>query len=41
VKIEGYLEIVGDHVKHNGHDIGDTHTHTLVVPGTALSGPPP
>lgn len=41
VKIEGYLEVVGDHVTHNGHDIGDTHTHTLVVPGTALSGPPP
>lgn len=41
VKIEGYLEVVGDHVTHNGHNIGDTHVHTQVVPGTALSGPPP
>lgn len=34
------LEITGGTIKHNGKDIGDTHTHTGVEPGPANTGPP-
>ena len=34
------LEITGGTIKHNGKDIGDTHTHTGVMPGPANTGPP-
>lgn len=34
------VEITGGTVKHNGHDIGDTHKHTGVQAGGAISGPP-
>ena len=30
----------GGMVKHNGHDIGDTHKHKDVVPGPELTGVP-
>ena len=41
VKISGAgLEVTGGKVKHNDHDIGDTHKHTEVEPGGGLSGPP-
>jgi phage baseplate assembly protein gpV len=30
----------GGMVKHNDHDIGDTHKHTDVIPGPDLTGPP-
>lgn len=41
VKIEGALDVVGERVTHNEHNIGDTHVHTQVVIGGDLSGPPP
>lgn len=34
------LEITGGTIKHNGKDIGDTHSHTGVMPGPANTGPP-
>lgn len=40
VRIKGRLDIEGDGVTHNSHDIGDTHKHTEVVSGGDLSGPP-
>lgn len=40
VTIKGALTIEGPKVTHNGHDIGDTHKHTEVVPGGGISGPP-
>ena len=33
--------ITGAALTHNGHDVGDSHVHTAVAPGGALSGPPP
>jgi hypothetical protein len=30
----------GGSVKHNDHDIGDSHTHTGVVSGPSVTGPP-
>jgi phage baseplate assembly protein gpV len=41
VEITGRLDVTGAGVTHNDHDIGDSHVHTKVVPGGALSGPPP
>ncbi|MFM9860566.1 phage baseplate assembly protein V [Pseudoxanthobacter sp. M-2] len=35
------VAIEGDDLTHNGIFIGDTHQHTQVEPGGALSGPPP
>jgi phage baseplate assembly protein gpV len=40
VEIAGRLDITGDGVTHNGKDIGDTHRHTDVEPGPALTGVP-
>jgi phage baseplate assembly protein gpV len=40
LKIEGNVEFVGGYVKHNGHAIDDTHKHTDVMPGGALTGTP-
>jgi phage baseplate assembly protein gpV len=40
VSIKGALTIVGPSVTHNGKSIGDTHEHTDVTPGAALTGPP-
>lgn len=40
LKIEGKVDIEGDHVKHNGHRIDDHHKHTDVEPGSGLSGVP-
>lgn len=37
----GGVAITGGQVTHNGKNIGDTHTHTLVTPGGGESGPPP
>jgi len=34
------VTIVGGAVTHNGKNIGDTHEHTGVTPGGALTGPP-
>lgn len=39
VSAEG-VEITGGTVKHNGHDIGDTHKHKDTQPGGGLSGVP-
>ena len=39
VAVRGAIE--GDDLTHNGIFIGDTHQHTQVEPGGALSGPPP
>ena len=36
---EGF-EQTGGTQKHNGHDVGDTHKHTDVLTGPALTGPP-
>jgi len=41
VKITGKFQVTGDTFTHNGHDVGSTHTHTQVVHGGDLSGPPP
>ncbi len=40
VTIRGTLAVHGPGVSHNGTDIGDTHKHTGVVPGAALTGEP-
>jgi phage baseplate assembly protein gpV len=40
VTIKGDLAVEGSSVTHNGTDIGDTHEHTGVEPGGALTGPP-
>lgn len=40
LKITGAVEITGASVKHNGKEIGSTHTHTAVQPGGGVSGPP-
>lgn len=40
VTIKGRLDIDGAGVTHNGKDIGDTHRHTDVEPGGALTGEP-
>lgn len=40
VTIKGPVDIEGDHVRHNGHDIGDDHKHTGVMSGPTLTGPP-
>lgn len=34
------LAVTGGQVTHNGQDIGDTHTHSGVVPGGSTTGPP-
>lgn len=36
----GNVDFNGGYVKSNGHAIDDTHRHTDVDPGPALSGPP-
>ena len=41
VNITGAVSFTGPSVQHNGHEIGATHTHTLVTPGSGSSGPPP
>lgn len=33
--------VEGQGLKHNNINVGDSHTHTLVVPGGGVSGPPP
>ena len=38
--VEGDVEFKGTSVKHNGKEIGDTHKHTDVMPGGALTGKP-
>lgn len=35
------VDIVSASLTHNGVNIGETHVHTEVEPGGALSGPPP
>lgn len=40
VKIEGKVDIEGEHVKHNGRRIDDQHKHEDVEPGTGVSGVP-
>lgn len=40
VTIKGALTVEGPTVTHNGKNIGDTHEHTGVEPGGALTGPP-
>jgi hypothetical protein len=34
------LSVDGGMVRHNGTDIGDTHTHSGITPGPANTGPP-
>ena len=41
VSVTGNLAVSGESLTHNGIFIGDTHQHTEVEPGGALSGPPP
>lgn len=40
IAIKGNVDFSDGYVKHNGHDIGDTHMHTDVLSGADLSGPP-
>lgn len=40
IRIEGEVEISGAGVSHNGRNIGDSHKHHDVVPGSALTGLP-
>jgi hypothetical protein len=34
------ISFAGGTITHNGHDIGSTHEHTNVTPGSSLTGPP-
>ena len=40
VEVSGGLAIQGDGVRHAGRDIGKSHTHSGVQPGSAVTGPP-
>lgn len=35
------IKLQGSSLTHNDHNVGDSHVHTEVEPGGALSGPPP
>ncbi|MFK0336774.1 phage baseplate assembly protein [Agrobacterium deltaense] len=34
------VDVTGGYIRHNGKDIGDTHRHTGVVPGSGSTGVP-
>ena len=40
VKVIGNTDFEGGYVRSKGHAIDDTHKHTDVLPGPALTGPP-
>lgn len=40
IVLRGAVAAEGASLTHNGTNVGDDHTHTNVIPGPALSGPP-
>lgn len=40
ITIEGDLHVIGESLRHNDKEVGDTHKHTDVEPGGGLSGVP-
>lgn len=40
VKIKGDVDFEGGYLRHRGKNVGDDHSHTKVVEGGDLSGPP-
>lgn len=40
VSVDGKIELTGAELTHNGTNISDSHVHTNVMPGPALTGPP-